>query len=80
MPTADKARTYCEVFLSETSLGEGSFLSFSISGARSLKLLLMNQALGTLTFTEEGFIITRHSLQDLIVSGEQDSVTKLVHP
>lgn len=80
MPTPDDACTYLEVFLSETSLGEGSFLSFSISGAWSLQLLLVDQALRTLTFTEEGFIITRHRLQDLIISGEQDGVTKLVQP
>lgn len=78
--TSVKACTYSEVFFSETSLCEGSFLSLAISGAWSLQLLLIHQALGTLTFAKEGLIITRHSLQDVIISGEQDSVPKLVQP
>lgn len=75
-----KAYTHSEVFLSETSLCEGSFFSLSISGAWSLQLLLIHQALWTLSFTEESFIVTRHGFQDVIISGEQDSVPKLVQP
>lgn len=75
-----KVCTHSKVFLSETGLCEGSFLSLSISGAWSLQLLLIHQALRTLTFTNKGFIVTRHSLEDVVVSGEQDSVPKLVQP
>ena len=78
VPPTDNAHAYFEVFLSETGLGEGPFLSFSISGAWSLQLFLINQALWVLTFTKESFIITGHGFQDLIISGEQDSVAKLV--
>lgn len=76
----DEACTYSEVFLSETSLCERSFLPLSICSTWSLQLLLRNKILRTITFTKEGFIITRHSFQDLIISGEQDSVSKLVQP
>lgn len=67
---ANLARAYCEVFLSKTSLCKRSLLSFSISSPWSLKLLFMNQTLWTFTFTEVGFIETRHSLQYIIVSCE----------
>jgi len=73
-----RACTYSEVFLSETGLCERSFFTLSICCARSLQLLFIHRAVSTLTFTEEGFIVTRHGLQDLIISSKQDSVPELV--
>lgn len=74
-----KAVAHGEVFLPEAGLREGSLLSLSVSRLRPEQLLLVHQDLWVVALAQEGVVIARHGLQDVVVGGEQDGVTKLIH-